>query len=486
MTSTRPRPEGQGDVAKLTAAFPAADGKSRFTMVLPRAVLEDPGVAALVRGETQRGGYEYPARRFLDAHLEPDDLFVDIGAHWGIFALHAATRHPGRVRVLAIEAHPGNIGQLMRGVSGNGLGDAIEVLAVAAGAEPGTAPLVFNSTMGHSLYGLGIPEGARQMGKVTVPVLPLDLLLAERPDLADRRVVLKVDVEGFEPEVIVGAGRLLGSGRVAVVIWEHGLAFRSGERRDAMLAMCETLEARGFRQYRFPHPTMGGPLIPFAPTPECYNVFALAPGITRLPVYDKPERRPEPLPPLERSCPDPEVRAATTEMLIARKTTDAARWAEFEAMGEGAAERARLAVPLIEPGSTVLDVGAGAMALREVLPAGCRYVPADLLPFDPATRVVDLNDGGFPEGAHDVVVLLDVVEFVHDTLGVLRAAGEVASHLVVSYRPADGQAPPARRRLGYFNDFGADEIEALLRQAGWRVERAIDGAGVRLFDCRRG
>jgi hypothetical protein len=84
------------------------------------------------------------------------------------------------------------------------------------------------------------------------------------------------------------------------------------------------------------------------------------------------------------------------------------------------------------------------------------------------------------------VVLLDVVEFVHDTLGVLRAAGEVASHLVVSYRPADGQAPPARRRLGYFNDFGADEIEALLRQAGWRVERAIDGAGVRLFDCRRG
>ena len=410
MTSARPQSPGQGDVARLTAAFPDADGKPRFVLVLPRSTLEDPGVAALVRGESQRGGYEYPARRFIDAHLEPDDLFIDIGAHWGIFALHAATRHRGRVRVLAIEAHPGNIGQLMRGVAGNGLGDTIEVLAVAAGAEAGTAPLVFNSTMAHSLYGLGIPDGARQMGKVTVAVLPLDLLFDERPDLANRRVVLKVDVEGFEPEVIAGAGRLLNSGRVAAVIWEHGLAFRSGERREAMLEMCEALEARGFRQFRFPHPTMGGPLVPFAPTPECFNVFALAPGVTRLPVYDKPECKPEPLPPLERSSADPEVRAATTELLIAGKATDASRWAEFEAMGEGAAERALLASPLIEPGSMVLDVGAGAMALREVLPAGCRYVPADLLPFDSATRVVDLNNGGFPEGSYDVAVMLDVVE----------------------------------------------------------------------------
>ncbi len=486
MTPARPQSGGQGDVAKLTAAFPDSRGKPRFTMVLPRAVLEEPGIAALVRGETQRGGYEYPARKFLDVHLEPEDLFVDVGAHWGIFALHAATRHRGRVRVMAIEAHPGNIGQLTRVVTGNGLGDEIEVLAVAAGAEPGTAPLMFNSTMGHSLYGLGLPEGARQLGKVTVPVLPLDLLLAERPDLADRRVVLKVDVEGFEPEVIAGARRLLDSGRVAAVIWEHGLAFRTGERREAMLAMCETLETHGFRQFRFPHPTMGGPLVPFAPTPECFNVFALASGVTRLPVYDKPQCKPEPLPPLERSPADPEVRAATTEILIARKATDAARWAEFEAMRGGAAERALTAAQLIEPGSTVLDVGAGVMALREVLPTGCHYVPADLLQFDPATRVIDLNNNGFPEGSYDVAVVLDVIEFIHDPLAFLHALGGTTSHLVISYRPADGEMPEVRRRLGYFNDFASEEIGALMQEAGWRIGNRIDAAGLRLFDCHRG
>jgi len=477
--------------ARLTAAFANADGQPRFTMILPPGTLKDPGVGALVRGETERGGYEYPTRAFIDAHLGPGDLFVDIGAHWGIYALHAATRYRAGVRVLAIEAHPGNIGPLAQGVTGNGLGKAVEVICVAAGAKPGSAPLVFNSTMGHSLYGFGLPEGAGRLGEVTVPVLPLDLLLAERPELAERRIILKVDVEGYEPEVMEGARQTLDSGRVAAVIWEHGSAFRTGERREAMLAMCAAFEARGYRQFRFPHPTMGGPLVPFAPTPECYNVFALAPGLHRLPVYNKPHRQPEPLPPLERAPDDPEIRAATTELLIAEKATDAARWADFEAMRDGASERAAGAAGLIEPGSRVLDIGAGAMALRGALPSGCTYVPADLLPFDPETIVVDLNDGGFPDGAYDVAVLLDVLEFVHDIEGLLRRVAGVSPRLAVGYRPPGSLSVHGRRACGYVNDLSAREFETLLDATGWRVRGRIheqidfsdSNIGLHLFDC---
>jgi len=455
-------------------------------MVLPPGTLKDPGVRALVRGETERGGYEYPTRAFIDAHLGPGDLFVDVGAHWGIYALHAATRHRDSVRVLAIEAHPGNIGPLTQGVSRNGLGETVEIICVAAGARPGSAPLVFNSTMGHSLYGLGLPEGAGRLGQVTVPVLPLDLLLAERPELAERRIILKIDVEGFEPEVIEGASATLDSGRVASVIWEHGSAFLNGERREAMMTMCAALEARGYRQYRFPHPTMGGPLVPFAATPECYNVFALAPGLDRLPVYDKPKRDPEPVPPLERSPDDPDIRAATTDMLIACGATDAACWADLEAMRDGAGARAATAAKWIEPGTRVLDVGAGVMALRDVVAPDCIYVPADLVPFDPATVVVDLNDGGFPEGAYDVVVMLDVVEFVHDVEGVLRRAADAAPSLIVSYRPAESVLVHDRRASGYFNDLTTAKFTALLDATGWRVHDRTDNQGLQLFDCRTG
>ena len=472
--------------ARLTAAFPAADGRSRFTMVLPPGTLKDPGVRALVRGETERGGYEYPTRAFIDAHLGPEDLFIDIGAHWGIYSLHAATRHRGNVRVLAVEAHPGNIGPLTQSVMGNGLGASVEVICVAAGAAPGSAPLVFNSTMGHSLYGLGLPEGAGRLGEVTVPVLPLDLLLAERPERAERRMILKIDVEGYEPEVIEGASATLNAGRVAAVIWEHGSAFQTGERREAMMAMCRALEARGYRQFRFPHPTMGGPLVPFAPTPECYNVFALAPDLQRLPVYDKPKRQPEPVPPLERSSEDPGTRAATTEMLMALKATDAARWADFEAMREGAGERAAWAARWIEPGAHVLDIGAGVMALSDVLPPGCAYVPADLLPFDPATIVIDLNEGGFPGGTYDVAVMLDVLELVHDGERLLRQVANAASHLIVSYRPAGTLPVKQRRASGYVNDLTVAELETLLEITEWRMQNRAEIGERILFDCRTG
>ncbi len=248
-------------------------------MTFNAAYLQDPGIRALVRGEGEEGGYEYPARAFLDAHLEPGDLFIDVGAHWGIFSLHAATRHRGKVRVLAIEPHPGNVAPLARAVAANGLERVIEVISVAAGAAPETAPLIFNSTMGHSLHAFGLPAGAKRLGTLTVPVLPLDLIVGERAELANRRIIMKIDVEGYEPEAIAGAEALLAGGRVAAVIWEHGSAYcAAGGRGAAMESLCVSLERHGFRQYRFPHPSMGGPLVPFAPTPECFNVFALSLG----------------------------------------------------------------------------------------------------------------------------------------------------------------------------------------------------------------
>ncbi len=471
------RPRG---IVRIESAFRLADGKPRFFMNIGAGFLEDPGVRALARGESQDGGYEYPARAFLDAHLEPGDLFIDVGAHWGIFSLHAATRHRGEIKVIAIEPHPGNVAPLLRAVSANGLGGDIEIITVAAGAEPGTAPLVFNSTMGHSLHGLGLPAGARRLGAVTVPVLPLDLIAAERPGLADRRIIMKIDVEGFEPEVIEGAAGLLDSGRVAALIWEHGCAYGGKDREHAMDRLCRVLEERGFRQYRFPHPNMGGPLVPFAPTPECFNVFALAPGFERRPIYAKPRTHPEPLSALTRAPATTDIRAATTEMLIARRATDAARWADFEAMRPGADERARRAAPFIATGEHVLDVGAGVMALRHAIAPGCRYQPADLLAFAPETLVVDLNDGQFPDGAFDVAVFLDVVEFLHDPRATLAAAANAAERLIMSYRlVAAGSAAPngdgawreRRRGRGFFNDFADKTLLALLDAAGWSLDQ---------------
>lgn len=470
---------------RLPSVFRGTGGRPRFHLSIPQGLLQDPGVRLMLLHETERSGYEYPARRFLDEHLHDGEVFIDVGAHLGMFALHAATLPAGRIDVLAIEAHPTNVIQLLRAVNENRLTERIEVISAAAGAEGGTAPLVFNSTMGHSLHGLGLPDGAPKLGRVTVAVLTLDRILAERPALHGRRVFLKIDVEGFEPEVIAGAGGLLASGRLAAVIWEYGMAFRHAERRAEMEAMCERFAAQGFRLFRFPHPTMGGPLLPFVATPECCNVFALAPDVEPCALYDMPVRRPEPLPPLERASADFATQVATTRLLITHQATDGARWADFEAQREGAAARAERVKPWIPAGASVLDLGAGVMTLRTMLPAGCTYVPADLLPFDPATLVVDFNQGQFPAGSFDVVVALDVLEFVHRPEDFLRRAAAAGRHLIVSYRPVGAMAEDARRARGFFNDFGDADVTAMLERCGWRISERREAAERRYYGCLR-
>ncbi len=474
----------RAEALHLDAAFTDAAGAPRFHLTVPPGLLADPGIQLLVRHERERGGYEYPTRRFLEAHLMAGDVFVDVGAHIGIFSLHVASLRRS-CHVLAIEPHPTNVLQLLRCIASNDLGEGIEVIASAAGATAGTAPLHFNSTMGHSLRGLGLPPGAPSLGALTVGVTTLDSLLAERPHLTGRRLILKIDVEGFEPEVIAGAEGLLASGRVAAIIWEYGLAFRAGERREAALALEAGLRDRGFRLFRFPHPTMGGPLLPFAPTFTCCNVFALGESLAPLPLYDKPARRPEPLPPLERPPQDAATRAQTTRLLMARRATDAARWADFEAMAVGAEARAALVAAKITAGARVLDLGAGIMALRRLLPTGCRYRPADLLPFDAETIVVDFNQGQFPAGAYDIAVALDLLEFIHEPRAWLTRVGAAAPRLLLSYRPATGGDEAARREQGYFHDLSADDLAGLVTSAGFVVSDR-DMAGERLLlDCCR-
>ncbi len=200
----------------LPSVFHDAAGDARFTLPIPKSFLDDLAIKHLIEREARHGDFEYPTRAFFDAHLQPGDVFIDVGAHWGMLSLNAATIHPGKISVLAIEADPANVTQLLRGVAHNGLTGTIESVAAAAGDAAGTAPLIGNTTMGNSLYGKGL-EGMQQVARgLSVPIVTLDGLLAERKALQGRRVLTKIDVEGFEPQTINGARKLLQSD-----MWRH-------------------------------------------------------------------------------------------------------------------------------------------------------------------------------------------------------------------------------------------------------------------------
>jgi FkbM family methyltransferase len=263
----------------LQASLKSPAGVPRFRLEFPKYLRDDLGAEQLVVMDFQ-GGYEARSRDLLEKVLQNGDLFVDVGAHWGYFTLQAATHPAGAVRVIAFEPDPANAAILFHNIIANDLAGVADLVCAACGESMDMAPLVSNSSMGHSIGGVGIQPPFVQGPPKWVPIVPLDTALAKFPQHAGRRVILKVDAEGFETRVIAGARELISSGRVALIVWECGHAFVEGPGRGEMIAMVESLSAQGFRHFRVPGEYMDGPYLPFT-LDELYNgnVFSMGAGL---------------------------------------------------------------------------------------------------------------------------------------------------------------------------------------------------------------
>lgn len=138
--------------------------------------------------------------------LKRGDTMIDVGSHVGLHALFSASLVGAEGRVLAIEPQPYNCERLMTNAAANGFQN-IHVVCAAAGPSPGTVYLRQQAGTDKARLTL-TGEGVNDTGLTfEVPVVTLDDLAA-RHDLQRVRL-LKVDVEGFEPEVLAGAHRLL-------------------------------------------------------------------------------------------------------------------------------------------------------------------------------------------------------------------------------------------------------------------------------------
>ncbi|MHA1554856.1 MAG: FkbM family methyltransferase [Alphaproteobacteria bacterium] len=217
------------------------------------------------------------------------DLFIDVGAHWGLFALTVASKFRGHRPVIAIEVDPFNVTRLIKSVQVSGLTAGIEIVPCAMGARNGTAPLIRGmGTMGNSVEGAAfaaLPGTKVPEPTCSVPVMTIDALLAERPQLDGKRVYLKVDVEGHELEVVAGASDLIASGRLAAMMLEKGKSYSQEPGLSKFRNALTELKDQGFSLYRFADRIKPGPLIAYEFSEEDCDVLCLAAGIQPLPWY---------------------------------------------------------------------------------------------------------------------------------------------------------------------------------------------------------
>lgn len=183
------------------------------------------------------GLHEADEMGFILHFLRPGDLFLDAGANIGSYTVMAA----GAVgaRVISVEPIPSTFLCLQMNTVLNGLSDRVELHCL--GLSNQRAELRFTAdqdTVNHVMV-----EGESGCG-VSVPVVCMDELLA-----GSVPKVVKIDVEGHEKSVLLGAQRTLSNQGVEVVIMEvNGSGGRYGVNDSDLL---DGMRAYGFMPYGY-------------------------------------------------------------------------------------------------------------------------------------------------------------------------------------------------------------------------------------------
>ena len=138
-------------------------------------------------------------------------VFLDVGAHWGFYAL-LAHKKGWFERIVAVEPDPTNYAQLQANLFLNGASTAIEALKLAASDRVATFGLSVDS---RNRGGSHLVEARDDIA--TCQAARLDTML----DFAGRLLVVKIDVEGHEEPAIEGLLALLARNHcvLQIEIW---------------------------------------------------------------------------------------------------------------------------------------------------------------------------------------------------------------------------------------------------------------------------
>jgi FkbM family methyltransferase len=179
---------------------------------------------------------EYRDMAFCAHFLRPGDVFVDVGACFGTYTILASG--VGGADSIAFEPNPVNAERLNDNARLNRLDSHVKVRALAVGARRGTV-LLTNSFDGANH--VVTPDDISS--RIEVPLTTLDSELAHT-----NPVMIKIDVEGYEQEVLDGGINVLSrESLVAVIMEDVGLATRYRTSVGQHKFMLDF----GFRSFRY-------------------------------------------------------------------------------------------------------------------------------------------------------------------------------------------------------------------------------------------
>jgi FkbM family methyltransferase len=155
-------------------------------------------------GNLYLGLHEFMSMALTVHFLREGDLFFDVGANVGSYTVLASGI--ARARTWAFEPDPGTARDFSRNVETNALGDRVVLHQVAVGPADGEVSF----TQGEGAMNR-VEAGAAQ----TVPQRAIDSLTGgAAPSM------IKLDVEGYEEQALLGARRTLANPALKVIAME--------------------------------------------------------------------------------------------------------------------------------------------------------------------------------------------------------------------------------------------------------------------------
>lgn len=179
------------------------------------------------------GGHETQFLTLMKALLPDGGLFVDVGAHIGLWSLVMAQKGP----VVALEANPATFDALVAnyGLNEESLPHDVQMYQFAAWDGEARLRLTY---IGDKETGGSVRVGESGDSELTVPAHPLD----DIADLLEGVSMIKIDVEGAEARVLRGAHQILQKNKPTLFIEMHDEYLEDPRIREEVLAELESHE----------------------------------------------------------------------------------------------------------------------------------------------------------------------------------------------------------------------------------------------------
>jgi FkbM family methyltransferase len=165
------------------------------------------------------GSYEPTQTEWFKQCLRPGDVFIDVGASFGWFTTLGALLVGPTGKVFAFEPSP-IASQVVEEMIKDSMHQNVILTKTAVGRATGNTSLFLPTS--RNLHSPSILQSDSDFVPVSVPMVALDhfALLKNVPKIK----LVKIDVEGYEPDVLAGMERLIKEKRIENIICE----FNSG------------------------------------------------------------------------------------------------------------------------------------------------------------------------------------------------------------------------------------------------------------------